>query len=72
MCGLAAIVSRDVEPYTIVVGTPAKPLRRRFAPDVAERLQALAWWDWEHERLRAALPDFRALSVEAFLEMHGG
>ena len=33
---------------------------------------ALAWWDWEHERLRAALPDFRALSVEAFLEKHGG
>jgi hypothetical protein len=37
---------------------------------VAARLQALAWWDWDHERLRLALPDLRALSVEAFLEKY--
>jgi hypothetical protein len=42
----------------------------RFSEDIAARLQALAWWDWPHQRLRAALPDFRALSVEAFLERH--
>ncbi|MCP8937365.1 chloramphenicol acetyltransferase [Alsobacter sp. SYSU M60028] len=67
-----AIVTKDVAPYTIVAGNPARPVRPRFAPRIAERLQALAWWDWDHERLRAALPDFRALSVEAFLEKHGG
>jgi hypothetical protein len=33
---------------------------------------ALAWWDWSHDRLRTALPDFRALSAEAFLEMYQG
>ncbi len=33
------------------------------APPVAERLLALAWWDWDHERLRSALPDFRTLPV---------
>ena len=38
---------------------------------VAQRLQALAWWDWEHGRLHEALGDFRALDVEAFLEKHG-
>jgi hypothetical protein len=35
-----------------------------------ERLLALAWWDWTHERLRRALPDFRRLPVEAFLDAH--
>ena len=67
-----AVVTRDVAPYTIVAGTPAKPVRQRFPGPVAERLQALAWWDWDHERLRVALPDFRALTIEAFLEKHGG
>src|SRR5262249_56668736 len=33
-------------------------------------LQRLAWWDWDHDRLRAALPDFRRLSIEAFLEKY--
>jgi phosphonate metabolism protein (transferase hexapeptide repeat family) len=67
-----AVVTRDVAPYTIVAGVPAVPLRPRHAPDVAARMQALAWWDWSHDRLRAALPDFRALPAEAFLEKYGG
>jgi phosphonate metabolism protein (transferase hexapeptide repeat family) len=67
-----AVVSKDVPPYTIVAGTPAKPIRERFPKDIAERLQALAWWDWDHEKLRLALPDFRGLEIEAFLEKYGG
>jgi serine acetyltransferase len=65
-----AIVTKDVAPYTIVGGNPAKLLKRRFAPEIAARLSALAWWDWDHEKLRAALPDFRALAIEAFLEKY--
>jgi hypothetical protein len=67
-----AVVTRDVAPYMIVAGVPAQPLRARFAPPVAERMLALAWWDWDHDRLRHTLSDFRALSAEAFLEKHGG
>ncbi|MBN8944183.1 MAG: chloramphenicol acetyltransferase [Rhizobiales bacterium] len=65
-----AIVTKDVAPYTIVGGNPARVIRRRFDEAVAERLQALAWWDWSHARLRLALPDFRALAIEAFLDKY--
>jgi phosphonate metabolism protein (transferase hexapeptide repeat family) len=65
-----AVVTKDVAPYTIVAGNPARLVRRRFPEDIAERLQNLAWWDWEHARLRTALDDFRNLSVEGFLERY--
>ncbi len=67
-----AIVTKDVAPYTIVAGTPAKLLRRRQPPEIADRLMALGWWEWSHAELRAALGDFRALPAEAFLEKYGG
>lgn len=70
--GAGAIVTRDVAPYAIAVGNPARPVRERFPAGIAERLQRLAWWDWDHERLRRALPDFRSLAIEEFLERHGG
>ncbi len=65
-----AIVTKNVAPYMIVGGIPAVPLRPRFAPDVAERMMDLAWWDWPHARLHAALEGFRSLSAEAFLEKY--
>ena len=62
-----AVVTKDVAPYTVVAGIPAKPIKQRFSPDIAQRLIALAWWDWPHSALRSALHDFRTLRVEAFL-----
>lgn len=67
-----AIVTKHVAPYTIVAGTPAVKLRDRQPPAIAERLIALAWWDWSHDRLRDTLADFRSLRAEAFLEKYGG
>ena len=66
-----AVVSKDVASYTIVAGVPAKLVRRRFSPEIEAQLLDLAWWDWDHARLCAALPDFRGLSVEEFIERHG-
>ena len=65
-----AVVTRDVPAYTIVAGCPAVPLRARLPQNLAERMIALAWWDWSHDRIRAALEDFRHLSVHAFLEKY--
>ena len=65
-----AIVTKDVPAYTVVGGNPARAIKRRFSDEIAGRLGELAWWDWDHETLRTALPDFRKLTVEAFLEKY--
>lgn len=65
-----AVVTKDVAPYTIVAGMPAKPIRPRFSTQIADRMMALAWWDWDHLTLRERLEDFRTLSAAAFLEKY--
>ena len=67
-----AVVTKDVPDFMIVAGTPAKPLRMRFADEVAQDLMDLAWWDWDHARLRRALPDFRAMPAAEFVAKYRG
>jgi len=68
--GAGAVVSKDVAPYEIVGGVPARHIRWRFPQPVAAALQDIAWWDWPHDKLRLALPDIRALPIEAFVEKY--
>lgn len=69
--GSGTIVTKDVPPYAIVVGVPARVLRFRADAQTLERLQQIAWWDWSHDRIDAALADFRVLSASEFVEKYG-
>jgi virginiamycin A acetyltransferase len=54
--GTRAVVSRDVPPYAVVAGNPARVVRRRYDEETAARLSALAWWDWPAARIARAIP----------------
>lgn len=69
--GAGAVVTRDVAPYTIVAGNPARQVRPRFDGAVVDRLLALAWWDWPLERIRAAVPALLAPDLAALERLAG-
>jgi hypothetical protein len=64
-----AVVTRNVAPYQVVAGVPARPLRMRFASEIIERLTAIAWWDWDRLTLEQRFPDFS--NLERFLARYG-
>ncbi|MDR2089428.1 MAG: CatB-related O-acetyltransferase [Clostridiales Family XIII bacterium] len=68
--GAMAVVTRDVEPYEIVVGIPARHLKYRFPQEIIQKIQASRWWDWTHEELRERLDEIRDL--HAFCQKYGG
>jgi phosphonate metabolism protein (transferase hexapeptide repeat family) len=69
--GAGAVVTRDVPDFAIAIGTPARHHRFRFAPEICEALNRIAWWDWPARQLAAAVADFRALPIEAFCDKYG-
>jgi chloramphenicol O-acetyltransferase type B len=67
--GTRALVTKDVEPYTIVGGNPAKPIRKRFDDAMISLLLEMAWWDWPTERLSQAMPLLTSADVEGLYRL---
>lgn len=63
--GTRALVTKDVEPYAIVGGNPARIIRKRFADADIARLLELRWWDWSDEELRDAMPILSSGDISA-------
>ena len=67
--GTRAVVTKDVEPYSIVGGIPAKEIRKRFAPDVIKKLMELQWWNWAQDKIQKSLNAIQSGDVEALESM---
>lgn len=64
-----AVVTKDVPPYTIVGGTPAKEIRKRFDTEVIQQLLKLKWWDWSTYKIRQCLPYIAEGKLDELLAM---
>ena len=63
-----AVVTKDVAPFTVVGGVPARLLRERFSRAIAARLARIAWWDWPFETIMQRLPHFQSADIAAFCD----
>jgi len=68
--GAGSLVCKDVAPYAIVAGNPARQLRLRFSEAAIQSLLRLAWWDWPISKIEGALPLILSGAVEGFIERY--
>ena len=66
-----AVVSKDVAPYTIVAGNPARPVKRRFSGSEIDALLRVRWWDWPDERVASHLDTLCSCDISRFLAACG-
>lgn len=66
--GARAVVTKNVAPYSVVAGNPARVVKFRFDEKTMERLLALKWWNWHESQITKALPDLLSEKINLFLE----
>lgn len=66
--GSSSVVTKDIPPYAIVVGNPAKVIKYRFDEKTIKKLEKIAWWEWETKKIKEAINDFE--DIKAFIKKH--
>jgi len=64
----SSVVTKNVDPYSIVAGTPAKHIKYRFNENIISALLRIRWWDWDKDKIQRNLNDFK--NIEAFVKKH--
>lgn len=68
--GSGAVVTKDIPPYSVAVGVPAKVIKKRFSDEIIGALLDMKWWEWSHELIRERFEDFTG-DIEKFVKKYG-